>query len=541
MAVPLLGARPGAAARRLGVLRARGWRGVGGGASRALGGSRAASAGAAGEAEVAAGAEEDGRPAVPANVPQHKLESVLGTYAGVQARRELIADELDKRDASGAKADALFKVPAQQGDFDVAAFYEQVYGSNCENVIGFVPLPVGVIGPLRVNGEELFVPLATTEGALLASTNRGARALREAGGVAAVVTANGMTRSPVLGLRSAVAASEFKRWVESPERWEALRAKFQETTRFGRLESVRATQAGRYVYLRFRAETGDAMGMNMVGKGVNHIVAWLLETYPAAAAEGLSLLSLSSNMCTDKKPSAVNWVLGRGKSVVAEALLPRAVVENVLKTTVADLVRLNTAKNLVGSALAGSIGGNNAHASNLVTALFLASGQDPAQNVESSNCMVLMEALDEGEAIHVSVTMPSIEVGTLGGGTSLGTQRAVLEMLGVSGSNPAAPGANASKLATIVAATVLAGELSLNAALASGHLISAHMDLNRKPTTVAAAQSASQNQGQSEKPNQSHSHSHSHSEAEIQIVPHTANGPHARGTNPSRSRRPTRR
>jgi hydroxymethylglutaryl-CoA reductase (NADPH) len=529
MAGPLVGARPGAVARRLGVLRARGWRGVGGGASRALG------AGAAGEAQVAGSAEEDGRPAVAANVPQHKLESVLGTYAGVQARRELIADELDKRDASGAKADALFKVPAQQGDFDVAAFYEQVYGSNCENVIGFVPLPVGVIGPLRVNGEELFVPLATTEGALLASTNRGARALREAGGVAAVVTANGMTRSPVLGLRSAVAASEFKRWVESPERWEALRAKFQETTRFGRLESVRATQAGRYVYLRFRAETGDAMGMNMVGKGVNHIVAWLLETYPAAAAEGLSLLSLSSNMCTDKKPSAVNWVLGRGKSVVAEALLPRAVVENVLKTTVADLVRLNTAKNLVGSALAGSIGGNNAHASNLVTALFLASGQDPAQNVESSNCMVLMEALDGGEAIHVSVTMPSIEVGTLGGGTSLGTQRAVLEMLGVSGSNPAAPGANASKLATIVAATVLAGELSLNAALASGHLISAHMDLNRKPTTGAATQSESQ--GQSDKPNQSHSHS----QGEIQPVPHTAHGPHARDTSPIRSRRPTRR
>jgi hydroxymethylglutaryl-CoA reductase (NADPH) len=185
-------------------------------------------------------------------------------------------------------------------------------------------------------------------------------------------------------------------------------------------------------------------------------------------------------MCTDKKPSAANWVNGRGKSVVCEVALPRLVVEHVLKTTVHDLAALNVTKNLVGSALAGSIGGNNAHAANLVTALFLATGQDPAQNVESSNCIVLMEPQDNGETLLVSVTMPSIEVGTVGGGTALPVQRELLRQLGLAGAHKDTPGANARRLAEVVAATVLAGEISLNAALSSNHLISAHMQLNRK-------------------------------------------------------------
>lgn len=368
-------------------------------------------------------------------------------------------------------------VPVLGEDFDAAGFYDHVDGRNCENVVGFVPLPVGVVGPLEVNGESFTVPLATTEGALVASVNRGARAIREAGGASAAVLRDGMTRSPCLRFDSAMHAADFAAWVSTDAQLEAMQAEFASTTSFGKLKGVKPTVAGRYVYLRFEAVTGDAMGMNMVGKGVNVVIERVLASSPVANTR---LVSLSSNMCTDKKPSAMNWVNGRGKSVVAEVLLPRAVVENVLKTTIPELVKLNVAKNLVGSALAGSIGGNNAHAANVVTAVFLATGQDPAQNVESSNCIVMMEASEDGEELHVSTTMPSIEVGTVGGGTSLPAQRELLRLLGVDGSHPSHPGRNAQKLAQIVCATVLAGELSLNAALSSNHLISAHMALNRK-------------------------------------------------------------
>jgi hydroxymethylglutaryl-CoA reductase (NADPH) len=193
------------------------------------------------------------------------------------------------------------------------------------------------------------------------------------------------------------------------------------------------------------------------------------------------MLSLSGNYCTDKKPSAVNWIEGRGKSVVAEVVLPSHIIVKVLKCSVQGLVKLNTAKNLVGSALAGSIGGNNAHAANVVAACFLACGQDPAQVVESANCMTLMEPVGDGD-LHVSVTMPSIEVGTVGGGTALSAQRAALNLLGVGGANAEEPGANARQLSKIIAATVLAGEISLMSALASNHLVSAHMKLNRAPS-----------------------------------------------------------
>lgn len=209
-------------------------------------------------------------------------------------------------------------------------------------------------------------------------------------------------------------------------------------------------------------------------------------------------MALSGNMCTDKKPSAVNWVSGRGKSVVCEARIPGSVLRAVLKTSAGAMAELNVGKNLVGSALAGSVGGFNAHASNIVTALYLATGQDPAQNVESSNCLTLME-VDESvvdpnpgapggdtPGLLVSVTMPCIEVGTVGGGTSLAAQASCLEMMGIKGSNTANPGANARQLARIVASTVMAGEVSLMAALTSNDLINSHLKLNRKPSTASS-------------------------------------------------------
>lgn len=216
------------------------------------------------------------------------------------------------------------------------------------------------------------------------------------------------------------------------------------------------------------------MGMNMVSKGVQNVLDYLQNDFP-----DMDVIGISGNYCSDKKPAAVNWIEGRGKSVVCEAIIQEEVVTKVLKTSVADLVELNTLKNLVGSAVAGSLGGFNAHASNIVSAIFIATGQDPAQNVESSHCITMIEAVNDGKDLHISVTMPSIEVGTVGGGTQLASQSACLNLMGLKGASKESPGLNSRTLATIVAGSVLAGELSLMSAIAAGQLVKSHMKYNR--------------------------------------------------------------
>jgi len=195
-----------------------------------------------------------------------------------------------------------------------------------------------------------------------------------------------MTRGPALEFPSIVSAARAKLWVDSPEGAKLLRDAFDSTSRFARLQKLKCALAGRTLYVRFCTTTGDAMGMNMISKGTEKALAVMAEHFPE-----MSVLALSGNYCTDKKPAAINWIEGRGKSVAAEAIVPGSVVKSVLKTTVEDLCNLNIKKNLIGSAMAGSIGGFNAHAANILTAMFLATGQDPAQNVESSMCMTLME------------------------------------------------------------------------------------------------------------------------------------------------------
>jgi hydroxymethylglutaryl-CoA reductase (NADPH) len=224
------------------------------------------------------------------------------------------------------------------------------------------------------------------------------------------------------------------------------------------------------------------MGMNMLSKGSEKALNTLLENY----FPDMEIMSLSGNLCTDKKPAAINWLEGRGKSVVCDAVIPASVVKSVLKTTVPALVELNINKNLLGSAMAGSIGGFNAHAANIVTAIYIATGQDPAQNVASSQCLTVMESHGvNGEDLYISCTMPSIEIGTVGGGTILPPQAACLQMLGVKGANRQCPGQNASTLARVVCATVLAAELSLMSALAAGHLVKSHLTHNRSSLNMA--------------------------------------------------------
>lgn len=234
--------------------------------------------------------------------------------------------------------------------------------------------------------------------------------------------------------------------------------------------------------MRFTCSTGDAMGMNMVSKGVQNVLDCLHDDFP-----DMDIISISGNYCSDKKPAAVNWIEGRGKSIVCEAIIKEDVVRTVLKTNVPALVELNMLKNLTGSAVAGALGGFNAHASNIVSAIFIATGQDPAQNVESSHCITMMEAVNDGKDLHVSVTMPSIEVGTVGGGTQLASQSACLNLLGVKGASMESPGANSRLLASIVAGSVMAGELSLMSALAAGQLVRSHMKYNRSSKDVSKA------------------------------------------------------
>uniref|UniRef100_A0AAR2JA66 3-hydroxy-3-methylglutaryl-coenzyme A reductase n=1 Tax=Pygocentrus nattereri TaxID=42514 RepID=A0AAR2JA66_PYGNA len=295
------------------------------------------------------------------------------------------------------------------------------------------------------------------------------------GGASSRVLADGMTRGPVVRLPSACQAAEVKAWLESPEGFKCIKEAFDHTSRFARLEKLLVGLASRNLYIRFQSRTGDAMGMNMISKGTEQALARLKEEFPE-----LQVLAVSGNYCTDKKPAAINWIEGRGKSVVCEATIPAKVVKEILKTSTEALVDVNINKNLVGSAMAGSIGGYNAHAANLVAAIYIACGQDPAQTVGSSNCITLMEASGPtGEDLYISCTMPSIELGTVGGGTNLAPQQACLQMLGVQGASEAHPGENARQLARVVCATVLAGELSLMAALAAGHLVKSHMTHNR--------------------------------------------------------------
>ncbi|XP_024154482.1 3-hydroxy-3-methylglutaryl-coenzyme A reductase [Oryzias melastigma] len=400
-------------------------------------------------------------------IQNYKLEAVLESpERGVAIRRELLAPKLPV-------TSALEQLPFK--DYD----YSKVMGTCCENVIGYMPVPVGVAGPLLLDGRQFYVPMATTEGCLVASTNRGCRALSLSGGCSSRILADRMTRGPVVRLPSACRAAEVKLWLETSDGFSLIKEAFDETSRFARLEKLLVCIAGRNLYIRFQSQTGDAMGMNMLSKGTEQALRRLQQHFP-----DVELLALSGNYCTDKKPAAVNWILGRGKSAVCEATVPAKVVREVLKSSAAALVELNVSKNLVGSAMAGSVGGFNAHAANIVAAIFIACGQDPAQTVSSSSCITQMEpAGPDGQDLYISCTMPSIELGTVGGGTNLPPQQASLQILGVH--SPNEPGENARQLARVVCATVLAGELSLMAALAAGHLVKSHMTHNRSKTNLA--------------------------------------------------------
>lgn len=344
---------------------------------------------------------------------------------------------------------------------------ERASRRNIENPIGVVQIPLGVAGPLRVRGEhadgEYYVPLATSEGALVASVNRGCSVITRAGGATVRVTGDSMTRAPVIRTGSVVEALQLREWIY--ENMDALREEAESTTRHGKLVKIDPIiVAGSYVYPRFVYTTGDSMGMNMVTIATERALEFLTRE------TGAHVIALSGNLCTDKKPAAVNLIEGRGKSITAEITVPGEMVESVLKTTPEAVVEVNTAKNLIGSAAAGSMG-FNAHYANIIGAIFLATGQDEAHIVEGSLGVTIAE--ERKGDLYFAVNLPDVPLATVGGGTGLETASECLDIMGARG------GGRVHAFAEIVGGAVLAGELSLMGALAAGHLARAHSELGR--------------------------------------------------------------
>jgi hydroxymethylglutaryl-CoA reductase (NADPH) len=385
----------------------------------------------------------------------HELEEHADAATAAAARRALLSE------ATGVELDAV-------GDHTFAA---ESATANIENLVGAAQVPLGVAGPATVHGEaaegEYYVPLATTEGALVASVNRGLGAIAESGGATARVVESKMTRAPVFrttGVEASVAVADWAR-----AHVDDLAAAAEATTSHGELLGVTPHVVGENVFLRFAYDTKDAMGMNMATIATRAACELVEVETPA------ELVALSGNLCTDKKPAAINAIEGRGRTVAADVLVPMDVVEERLHATPAAVAEVATRKNLVGSAKAGSLG-FNAQAANVVAAVFLATGQDAAQVVEGANAITTVE--DRGDELYASVSLASLEVGTVGGGTSLPTQSEAMEVLGYGGGGDP-PGSNADALAEVIAAGALAGELSLLAALSSRHLSSAHAELGR--------------------------------------------------------------
>jgi len=384
----------------------------------------------------------------------------MSDNTGLKNRGKTKADVEERRKAAEGYTGAKLECISKYG------FEPESASKNIENMIGTVQIPLGYAGPVKINGDnaagEFLVPLATTEGALVASISRGMSVLNSAGGVTASVVSDGMTRAPVLRVDGIAHSKKVVEWIDS--HIEEIDAAVSGTTSHGRLMSIECFPDGRNLFLRLTFHTGDAMGMNMATIA-SEAVCRLIEKETGAV-----MVSVSGNMCSDKKPAAINMIEGRGKVVIAEATIPGNIVEEKLHASPEAIVETNYRKNLVGSSMAGTLGAN-AHAANMVAALYIATGQDPAQVVGGSMTLTTCECVDGG--LYICVRMPAVEVGTVGGGTSLPCQTEALEMIGCKGNG------KAKKLAEIVAATVLAGELSTLAAQAAGQLGKAHQQLGR--------------------------------------------------------------
>ena len=342
------------------------------------------------------------------------------------------------------------------------SFDPAIATGNIEHFTGVAQVPIGIAGPLLVRGEhangQFYVPLATAEGTLVASYNRGMKLLHDAGGVRTTVLDDRMQRAPSFVFPSAREAREFGEWLR--ERFDDIKAAAEATTSSGKLQDIEQYSASRILYTRFNYTTGDAAGQNLTGKATQAACKWILENY-----SGIEHHFLESNFATDKKSSQVNMLRTRGKRVVAEALVPDELFKRHMNSSSELMFKARQVSNLGG--FMSGVNNNGAHSANGITAMFIATGQDAANVAESSAAFVHAELRPNGD-YYYSVTIPSLIVATYGGGTGLATQRECLELLGCYGAG------NVRKFAEIVAATVLCGELSLGSAIVAEEWVEAH-------------------------------------------------------------------
>ncbi len=330
---------------------------------------------------------------------------------------------------------------------------------NCENMIGAAQIPIGVAGPLRITHKDYYVPLATTEGALVASVNRGCKAITASGGAMVDSYRVGATRGPVFKVKNLKESGELNAFlVKNFAEFQKIAA---QTSHHLTLKKYMDRGVGRYRYVRFVFDTQDAMGMNMVTIATQKLVKFI-ETQTTARC-----ISLAGNYDVDKKPSWLNVIEGRGVKAWAEVTIPERILRGVLKATAQKMYDVWLAKCMIGSAMSGSMA-FNAHYANIVAALFLATGQDIAHVVEGSLGITTAEVIQKD--LYVSVYLPDLMVGTVGGGTGLATQREALKLFGAQDSR---------NFAEVIAGTVLAGEVSLLASLSEGTLAKAHKTLAR--------------------------------------------------------------
>ncbi|MCH8568309.1 MAG: hydroxymethylglutaryl-CoA reductase [Balneolales bacterium] len=349
------------------------------------------------------------------------------------------------------------------------SFDPEMLRGNIEAFTGVAQIPLGFAGPIDVNGEHakgsFLVPLATTEGTLVASYNRGIKAVNLSGGVKCTVSVDCMQRAPVFIFEDARQARDFTEWINLPENMQHIRFEAEATSSVAKLLYVDSYLSNKFAYLRFNFATGDAAGQNMVGRATFASCSWILDNYP-----GKTRFFLESNFATDKKASQVNVMRTRGKRVTAEAVIKRDVLMNVLRVE-PESMNYHNGVATIGAFISGA-NNNGAHSPNAITAMFIALGQDVANVSESSAGILYSEITPEGD-LYISLTIPSLIVASYGGGTGLATQRECLELMDCYGKD------RARKLAEIIAGVCLAGELSLGAAISSLDWVSSHEKYGR--------------------------------------------------------------
>jgi hydroxymethylglutaryl-CoA reductase (NADPH) len=354
-----------------------------------------------------------------------------------------------------------------------------LYQKNIENYIGSIEIPLGIAGPIRIDGDfakgEYLIPLATTEGTLVASTNRGAVVTNLCGGITVTSEYVGVTRAPLLRTSGISTSQKTISWVRDNFTLLASIAKTNE--KFIKLLKIEPYSHGKNLWLKMFFDTDEAMGMNMATKAANFISLEVVKNNP-----GTELLSVSGNLCSDKKPSALNIITGRGKRVRAEATVKKEVLTEYLRTTAKRISLVNRHKVWEGTALNGGLS-FNAHFANIIAAAFCATGQDLAHVVDSSSGYCTME--EDGEDLFISITLSCLMLGSIGGGTRLAKQfEAQNLILTEINSQKQTKQNRASTMAEIITASVLCAELSLHAALSSNEHIKAHDNFGRKKNEI---------------------------------------------------------